>query len=137
MPSKDERITAKKAELKTKHSDWDDAKLTKTAGMLVGREIKDEENKVIREAHEKELGDEIAKKNPGIEEKELARKVKQAIAKEELDAKKSTADEDVATKYKALFDAIVTRAKLDDTKADNSIPKDVMDAITKIKNLTI
>ncbi len=136
--SKDDRISAKKAELKTKHEDWDDAKLVKTASMLVGREIKDEENKVIRDAHEKQLGDAITADNPGIEEKELAKKVKQAIAKEELDIKKADADADIETKYQSMFNAIVARAKLDDTKqADNTIPKDVKDAIEKIQKLTI
>jgi hypothetical protein len=135
--SKEDRITAKRAELKTQHSDWDNAKLDKTAGMLVGREIKNEEAKVLREAHEKELGDAISKENPGIDEKDLAKKVKQAVAKEESDVKKAEADKDVAEKYTALFDSITARAKLDDTKQDNSIPKDVRDAIAKIQKLTI
>lgn len=137
MPSKEERIATKRAELKTQHSDWDDAKLDKTAGMLVGREMKNEDAKILKEAHEKELGDAISKENPGIDEKELAKKVKQAVAKEESDVKKAEADKDVAEKQTALYDSIFARAKLDDTKVDNSIPKDVRDAIQKIQKLTI
>lgn len=125
-------------ELKKAHEDWDNAKVEKTATMLVGREIKQEEAKAIKDAHEKKVADAIKAENPGIDEKELAKLVKKAIAKEELDEKKSKADKDIAEKYTALFDAIVARSKLDETKQSSSeIPKDVKEAIKKVKNLNI
>lgn len=126
------RIDAKKAELKKQHSDWDSDKLTKTAKMQVGREMKLEKQRAVKEALESQIRSKIKAENPNIDEKELEKRVKETIAQRELDAKIETADQAVKTAHDAFVEAIVARSKLDSKQVE--LPKDVRDAIEKLKN---
>jgi hypothetical protein len=126
------RLADKIAELKGKHSDWDATKLEKTAKMQLGREDSDAKTKAEKLARETKIADVIKSKNPNINDSDLAKEIKDTIAKEDHDAKVKKADDEVDVAYKALFSAIVARAKLD-TKAVE-LPKDVQTAIDALKN---
>lgn len=124
----EDRIQAKVAELKKdeKHKGKDNEKLERLAKMQIGREDAEKKKKEAEAKRRSDIEAKVKADNPKIEGDALQTEIDRALKLDELEANVKTAQDD-------LEKAISAKLAFSST----SLPKDVQEAIKKLKDVNL